>query len=367
MPSLVYDIAIIGAGASGLQLVFELTKANPEQKILLLDSGDRSPKSWCFWDNKKATCFPFLIEKSWDSMLYKTSKGESITSEINPLAYHYISSNHFFTYFFEEFIPTHPNITCRNAWVTNLVEMPTGVEIRCKSGDSFIALKVADSRPIKSSEDDLIFQHFSGKFIEFDEPILDDSTMTLMDFSLPASTREMSVFHYILPFSKTKALIETTIFTRLDYDKETYEGIWHSYMKLHYSNQKFNIHSEENGSIPMGKPFIKKEGSIFSIGAAGGKMKASTGYAFTRMHQDAINRAKNKVIHTPNRFHFYDSMLLKIMQKEMNKIPEVMDRLFDRVSTPLILRFLDDKTTLSQEIGLLSQLDIPLFLKHLLR
>jgi hypothetical protein len=60
-------------------------------------------------------------------------------------------------------------------------------------------------------------------------------------------------------------------------------------------------------------------------------------------------------------------MLLKIMQKEMNKIPEVMDRLFDRVSTPLILRFLDDKTTLSQEIGLLSQLDIPLFLKHLLR
>ena len=55
------------------------------------------------------------------------------------------------------------------------------------------------------------------------------------------------------------------------------------------------------------------------------------------------------------------------MQKEMNKIPDVMDRLFDRVSTPLILRFLDDKTTLSQEIGLLSQLDIPLFLKHLVR
>jgi hypothetical protein len=60
-------------------------------------------------------------------------------------------------------------------------------------------------------------------------------------------------------------------------------------------------------------------------------------------------------------------MLLKIMQNEMNKIPDVMDRLFGRVPTPLILRFLDNKTTLYQEIGLLSQLDVPLFLKHLIK
>ena len=363
----IFDFAIVGAGASGLQLVYELIQANPQQKILILDSGDRSEKSWCFWEAKNASCFPFLIEKSWDSMLYKTSKGESITSEIDPLAYHYISSNHFFTYFFEQFIPVNPNITCINAWVTDLVEKPTGVEIRCKNGDSFIAKKVADSRPVKSTENGLIFQHFSGKFIEFEEPILDDSTMTLMDFSLPASTPEMAVFHYILPFSKTKALIETTVFTRSAFDKVAYEGIWQEYMALHYSNQKFNILSDENGTIPMGVPPVKKEGTIFSIGAAAGNMKASTGYAFTRMHQDAILRAQNRSAKTPDRFRFYDKMLLKIMQKEMNKIPDIMDRLFDRVSTPLILRFLDDKTTLSQEIRLLSQLDIPLFLKHLVR
>ena len=106
MPTLVYDIAIIGAGASGLQLLYELVQADPsrKKKILLLDSGDRSQKSWCFWENKDASCFPFLIEKSWDSMLFKTSKGESITSEINPLAYHYISSSKFFNYFFCFFI-----------------------------------------------------------------------------------------------------------------------------------------------------------------------------------------------------------------------------------------------------------------------
>ena len=367
MPTLVYDIAIIGAGASGLQLLYELTQANPEQKILLLDSGDRSAKSWCFWENKDASCFPFLIEKSWDSMLFKTSKGESITSEINPLAYHYISSSKFFTYFFEDFIPANTNITHLNTWVSDLQELPTGVKISCKNGQIYQAKKVADSRLVKSTEPNLIFQHFSGKFIEFEEPILDDTCMTLMDFSLPASTNEMAVFHYILPFSKTKALIETTVFTRSAYDKEAYEGIWKAYMDLHYASKQFKILSDENGTIPMGIPPVKKVGPIFTIGAAGGNIKASTGYAFTRMHQDAIYRAQNRTLVSPKRFHFYDSMLLKIMQKEMNKIPDVMDRLFDRVSTPLILRFLDNKTTLSEEVGLLSQLDIPLFIKHLLR
>ncbi len=367
MPSLVHDIAIIGAGASGLQLLYECIQADPQHKILLLDSGDRSAKSWCFWEEKQASCFPFLVEKSWNSMRYRTSSGESITTDIKPQAYHYISSTKFFTYFFEEFIPANTNITCINGWVTDLLEKPTGVEISCKNGDSYIAKKVADSRPVKSTEPDLIFQHFSGKFIEFEEPILDDTCLTLMDFSLPASTNEMAVFHYILPFSKTKALIETTVFTRLDYDKETYERIWQDYMGLNYSNQKFTILSNENGTIPMELSAIKKEGSLFSIGAAAGNRKASTGYAFTRMHQDAVLRAQNRSAKTPKRFRFYDKMLLKIMQKEMNKIPEVMDRLFRRVPTPQILRFLDDKTTLTDEIKLFAQLDIPLFIKHLVK
>lgn len=367
MPSLVHDIAIIGAGASGLQLLYELVQADPKKQIVLFDSGDRSAKSWCFWEEKQATCFPFLVEKSWNSMRYRTSSGESITTEINPLTYHYISSDRFFNYFFDEFIPANPQITVVKTWVTNLEEKSDGVAISCQNGQSYQAKRVADSRPVKSEEKDLIYQHFSGKFIEFEEAILEDDCLTLMDFSLPSSTKEMAVFHYILPFSPTKALIETTVFTRLAYDIEAYERIWQDYMGLNYSNQKFTILSNENGTIPMGLSATKKEGSLFSIGAAAGNRKASTGYAFTRMHQDAVLRAQNRSAKTPKRFRFYDKMLLKIMQKEMNKIPEVMDRLFRRVPTPQILRFLDDKTTLTDEIKLLAQLDIPLFIKHLVK
>ena len=369
IPAQTYDIAIIGAGASGLQLLYELIQADPsrEKKILLIDSGDRSTKSWCFWEDKNASCFPFLVEKSWHSMTYRTSKGETIESPINPLQYNYISSDRFFDYFFNEFIPANPNITHILGKATEIHEGGDLQSIICEDESAFYAKQVADSRPLKSDDPTLIFQHFSGKFIEFEQPILDETSMTLMDFSLPASTEEMAVFHYILPFSKTKALIETTVFTRLAYNKEAYERIWQDYIETHYSSQKFKILSNETGTIPMGGTTQKKEGRVFSIGASGGNMKASTGYAFTRMHEDAKNRVLNLSNSTPKRFRFYDKMLLKIMQKEMIKIPAVMDRLFSRVQTPHILRFLDDKSSLVDDIKLLSQLDIPLFIKHLLR
>lgn len=209
MPSLIFDIAIIGAGASGLQLLYETIQADSkrEQKILLLDSGDRSKKSWCFWEDHEKKCFPFLVEKTWKKMTYCSSLGATITSDINPLTYNYISSERFFSYFFEEFIPNDPRITHVQNWAKNIEESPVIQTIICEDGTLFHAKKIADSRPIINEIKNPIYQHFCGKFIEFDNPILDDSSMTLMDFSLPVSSKDMAVFHYILPFSQTKALI----------------------------------------------------------------------------------------------------------------------------------------------------------------
>jgi lycopene beta-cyclase len=369
MSAVVFDLAIIGAGASGLQLLYEMIQADSsrEKKILLLDSGDRSQKSWCFWEDEKRACFPFLVEKSWKTMTYRTSHGETLHTTIHPLEYNYISSDRFFAFFFEEFIPANPNITLVKKWAQEVKEGVDVQTISCRDGSTFFSKRVADSRPIKSEDPSLIYQHFSGKFIEFDEPILDDSAMTLMDFSLPVSTSEMSVFHYILPFSRTKALIETTVFTKLDYDKQAYERYWKQYVDIHFKSKKFKILSDEMGTIPMGVHAQKKEGSIITIGAAGGNMKASTGYAFTRMQEDAKFRAQNRLKVTPSRFRFYDKMLLKIMNNDMAKIPQVMDRLFSRVPTHRILRFLDDKSSLKEDILLLSKLDVPLFITHLLK
>jgi len=66
----------------------------------------------------------------------------------------------------------------------------------------------------------------------------------------------------------------------------------------------------------------------------------------------------------PTRFRFYDRLLLSIIKNDTAKIPFVMSQLFKSVSMPRILSFLDEKSTLSQEIKIFSQLPIRLFLIH---
>lgn len=107
---------------------------------------------------------------------------------------------------------------------------------------------------------------------------------------------------------------------------------------------------------------------IFMIGGDNGFTKASTGYAFARMHANAKSLIHQKVPkkHHP-RFRFYDSMLLSVIHHEVEQIPAVMDRLFDQIPFPKILQFLDEKSNLKDEIQIFSQLNILLFLKHLLK
>jgi lycopene beta-cyclase len=138
-------------------------------------------------------------------------------------------------------------------------------------------------------------------------------------------------------------------------------------MQENYAGHTYQIVGEERGTIPMAQIQGSKEiGQIFSIGTAAGRVKPSTGYAFTRMHRDAKNIIKQTRPNTHSRYTFYDSILLHMIQKENKVIPEVMDRLFSKMRYVDILRFLDEKTTLWEELKLFSQLQIPLFLKHLI-
>jgi len=109
---------------------------------------------------------------------------------------------------------------------------------------------------------------------------------------------------------------------------------------------------------------LESEG-ILKIGTAAGQVKASTGYAFTRMHQDAKNIVSNSNRKRPGRFRFYDRLLLSIIKTDTKQFPEVMKRLFHSVPMPQILTFLDEKSTLIQEIQIFCRLPICLFLTHL--
>ena len=367
----VYDLAIIGAGAAGLQLLYEYLQQaeNIDATILLIDSGDRSKKSWCFWAENNQESFPFLIQKSWSKITYRSSKSISKTEELSDLNYHYISSGHFFDFFFDQFIPEHTQIKHETGWVDNLQATDSRVEINLQNGAKFYANQVADARIQKCTESNKtqLSQHFWGKFVEFNEAILDSSAVTLMDFSQPQTNGAYSIFHYILPFTSHKALIETTVFSTQAYQEQAYEAHWNQYMETNFAGKNYQVTDVERGTIPMSVTApTNKMSKIFAIGTAAGQVKASTGYAFTRMHRDAKAKINQSSIELKSRFVFYDSILLHMIQTENQVISAVMDRLFGRVSFTKILRFLDEKTSLWEEINLFSRLQIPLFIKHLL-
>jgi len=366
----IFDLAIVGAGAAGLQLLYEYLQSteHKDSRILLIDSGDRSKKSWCFWAASGHESFPFLIEKSWNKVTYRYTNSVRETQDIDNLGYHYISSTNFFTYFFDQFIPAHPQITHQIGWVDTLTETVSVVDIQIKGGSTYQAKQVADARIEKQvpSEKPTLSQHFWGKFIEFDTDTLDSESATLMDFSQAQTSDDYTVFHYILPFSARKGLIETTVFSKAGYDESAYAAHWNQYMEDNFAGKKYQVLEEERGTIPMALTNASQQrGKIFAIGTASGQVKASTGYAFTRMHADAKARVHQSSFTRKPRFKFYDSILLHMIQTENKVIPQVMDQLFGCTPFARVLNFLDEKTSIWQEIKMFSQLQIPLFLKHL--
>jgi lycopene beta-cyclase len=121
---------------------------------------------------------------------------------------------------------------------------------------------------------------------------------------------------------------------------------------------------EEFGIIPMTNfAFSKGQGRIINIGTAGGRTKASSGYTFQFIQKhskaivDALIRNGNpQVSGESRRFHFYDSVLLHILYH--NRLPGsgIFSDLFERNKASQVLKFLDNETSLLEELRIISTL-----------
>ena len=74
-----------------------------------------------------------------------------------------------------------------------------------------------------------MWQHFQGVEIETQKNIFDDEILNLMDFN--CDQRNDVHFFYTLPFSKNKALIETTWLIRFEGSK--FNGLRFTTRKLY--------------------------------------------------------------------------------------------------------------------------------------
>ncbi|MEO1413840.1 MAG: lycopene cyclase family protein [Bacteroidota bacterium] len=371
-----YDYIIAGGGCAGLSLAYYLSQSRLQHKrILILDTEPktRNDKTWCFWSDDPEETYT-QSQVSWSTLNVHTNEGD-YQQFIGPFSYNFVSSLDFYQEKYEA-IKKLPQIEFVYERVLALEPLPNGGKVVTDKGTytaSYIFNSVLFPPQRKKEREIFLKQHFYGWYIQTEQSFFNPEEMILMDFRIPQD--EEVRFVYVLPVSEHKALIEFTIFSEEEWDKETYKKHLKSYLQTYFPTLEFEIDSEEIGVIPMTNRRFKRKVSdhIINIGTAGGATKATTGYTFRRIQKEAQAivkslEEKDNVELLPAssfRFRIYDNLLLYIILKRGHLVRKIFDRLYRKNDFRTILRFLEESTRFHEELWLMIRLPWLPFLRSI--
>lgn len=370
-----YDIIIAGAGCAGLSLAWYITKYTGKKFTILMLDVSFTPinnKTWCFWDDQFLPD-PVQVYKSWDH-LHFGSEHHQVTELLKDHKYHCVRSGDYSEQLMNDLLKW-DNIEWKESVITNITDHLSYAEVFVP-GEKIRGEYVFQSIYGKKFEDETsLKQHFLGWEIELKTGKLEESAVTLMDFR--TDQKDATAFMYVLPYTRQKALVEYTLFSKNLLSDEEYEQEIKIYLQKNYgfSKDDYQITRIEKGIIPMvqqpsGNGVV---GRVFEIGQLAGVSKPTTGYTFNRIHRineliaKALSEGVEPVVNNRSdaRFRFYDLLLLDILVHRAEYSEEIFTSLFRSNKMDRILKFLDEKTTLIEEVGLLKTLPFKPFLQVL--
>jgi lycopene beta-cyclase len=376
-----FDYIFTGTGLASLMTVYKMILSGKftDKSILLLDQNSKktNDRTWCFWD-KNENIWNSVISKKWDLALF-ASEDFNRNLKLKPYQYNKIQGNDFYNFVFEE-ISKHQNIVFLNEKVTDINELETHIFIGTAENrytasylfNSIYAKAFAEGQ----SKYPVLKQHFVGWFVKTEIDVFNPEEVTFMDFSVEqkGNTR----FMYVLPTSKNEALVEYTLFSEELLPKEEYENEIQNYLEKIGASQ-YKIIEKERGSIPMTcYPFWEKNTKkVLNIGTAGGWTKASTGYTFKNSDKKSSELVeclcvrstsfRMTTFHKKNRFWFYDLLLLDILHLHNELGSSIFSALFKKGNPNLIFKFLDEETSLLEDLKVILKCPKVPFIKALFR
>jgi len=350
-----FDYIIIGGGCAGLSLAYELDLHSKlkDKTLAIVEHRDeyKRDKTWSFWKVSPHN-FEDCTIKSWDNFTINIPSHLKHVDCKN-MPYQTIDSGLFYKKIINK-IKQNNNIY----FFKNINEVNTE--------NSFIFNSVGDKIDNKSS----LWQHFSGIEIETSKDFFDEKIFNLMDFD--CDQKNSVHFFYTLPFSKTKALIETTWISDLnntslnDYDIQLKDYIED---KLKIKNYKINY--KETGAIPLFHPNNIKKLNQIEIGTAGGMTRLSTGYTFLNIQEQSKYIRKNienikdtKIFSIERKYEFLDNIFLKVLKKNPERMAQIFYKMFNS-SPNTVINFLSNKSNILEDISIISKMPKWVFLKQL--
>ncbi|MFE9248870.1 lycopene cyclase family protein [Streptomyces sp. NPDC007088] len=366
------DVVIVGAGAAGLSLAHRLCRPRPGPRrpaeVVLVDAppGPLRPseRTWCFWEPPGGE-FDGALAAAWDHLRVRAHDGRTLTRSPAGLRYKMLRSGAFEEHV-DPALAGAPGFRRHDATVEDIRGGPHGARVHGLDASgrpwSLRARWVFDSRPLPAlpASRATLFQHFRGWFVRTAEPAFDATAADLMDFRTPQPPHGLS-FGYVLPLNDREALVEYTEFSRAPLGVAAYEAALRHYTQDVLRLGAFEVTAAEQGLLPMtAARFARAAGpSVFRIGAAGGATRPSTGYTFaavqrqTRAVADRYHRGAVPAPPAPHapRARAMDAVLLRALDQGRVRGADFFCDLFAGVPAERVLRFLDGRTTVWEDLG----------------
>ncbi len=364
------DVLILGAGCAGTSLAHYLTDFGFTGNLALIDSRmnfDREQR-WCSWA-KLPVSLSSLVKSSWQSWKLCDEKNSTIQTS-GVFTYQQIYAPDFFAHF-------HP----RWQSAESPVELSLGEKVeRVEKKHDFVevttnknvwrANKVFDARHqgssnLKNAENHrgiYFYQTFLGWKIEFPRKVFDEKVATLMDFRT-AQTDGIN-FIYVLPYSETEALIESTSFSKNPTAWVNHLQAISQYIAENFGDD-YQITAEESGELPMTTANLSNasDNQVLAIGVAGGSARPSSGYAFHRIQRQTAEIARAIVEKgelpkkiAAHKYRFLDAVFLELMTQNPKIVKDVFLKMFADVQPEALIRFLIDESSYSDDLAVIAAL-----------
>jgi len=400
-----YDYIIAGAGGAGLSLLYYLMEAPSlsSKSILVIDKSFQktNDRTWCFWD-ANISAFEYLVHHRWNTI---SIHAEGFDKELStaPFSYKMIQGIDFYNSVLSK-AKTKTNIYFQEATILNIsvldsasassevnstkVNARKSAKVEWEGGSAMgdyifssllpfqmnqLATAAAYSNSLQSStpsnkQAPFLWQHFKGRVVQFDAPVFNKSIAKLMDFNVPQ--QGATAFMYQLPLNEKEALVEYTIFSENVLAISQYDEVLDAYLAKAFPGSTYITKHDEIGAIPMTQiELASSQAPIYTIGALGSAIKASTGYAFQFIQEQCKNIVtqldKGLPIQTRvhnSRHQFYDAVLLHVLFYHKMEGAKIFKRIFDKNEAATVFKFLSNTSTIMEDIKIMRSLPTCIFL-----
>ena len=351
-----FDYIIIGGGCAGLSLAYELEthKKLKDKTLAIIEPRQeyKRDKTWSFW-RVTSHNFDDCVKKSWNNFSINVPN-KTNHMECANYPYQSVDSGLFYE-----------KINNRLKENKNIFFFKNQKEINSK--DSFIF----NSVPSIKKDDSNLWQHFCGVEIETQNNFFDDSIFNLMDFD--CDQRESVHFFYTLPYSKKRALVETTWLSKMnDSSQKDYDNQIRDYIENRLNVKNYKIVYKEEGAIPLFYPSYETQKNKINIGTVGGMTRLSTGYTFLNIQEHSKYIRENienifdtKKYEIDKKYQFLDEIFLRVLKKHPEKMSDIFFKMF-RSSPKTVIKFLSNKSNFLEDLSIILKMPKLTFIKALL-